>query len=148
MLVVDASVLAVALADDSSDGDTVRARLRGERLAAPELVDLEVASVLRRQFRRGGIDLRRASLALTDLAALPLLRASHRSLLSRSWELRDNLTIYDAVYVALAEALQATLLTGDQRMAQSTGPRCDFEVLRPTRVGAAPRVEAWTTDRS
>ena len=69
MLVVDASVLAVALADDGPDGDAARSRLRGETLAAPELVDLEVASVLRRQDRAGLLDTRRANLALTDLAA-------------------------------------------------------------------------------
>lgn len=129
MLVVDASVVAVALADDGSDGDHIRARLRGERLAAPELVDLEVVSVLRRQYLAGALNLRRAELALTDLEALPLQRASHLSLLSRCWELRENLTAYDAAYIALAEALNATLLTGDRRLARAAGPRCDIEVV-------------------
>jgi len=129
VIVVDASVLAVALADDGPDGDRARVRLRGERLTAPELLDLEVASVLRRQAREGAIDARRAALALADLAALPLQRAPHRSLLTRCWELRDNLTIYDAAYVALAEALHASLLTGDKRLARATGPRCHIEVL-------------------
>ena len=105
MLVVDASVLAVALADDGPDGDTARARLRGETLAAPELVDLEVTSALRRQRHAGLLDERRSILALTDLASLPLQRASHVPLLFLCWELRENLTIYDAAYVALAEAL-------------------------------------------
>ncbi len=131
MIVVDASVLAVAVADDGQDGDHARARLRGEHLAAPELLDLEVTSVLRRQMRAGLIDGRRASLALADLAAMPLQRAPHRPLLGRCWELRDNLTIYDAAYVALAEALKASLLTGDKRLAGATGPRCHIEVLRP-----------------
>jgi predicted nucleic acid-binding protein len=133
VIAVDASVLAVALADDGQDGDHARARLREERLTAPELVDLEVASVWRRQMREGAIDVRRAALALADLAALPLRRASHRPLLARCWELRDNLTIYDASYVALAEALDVTLLTGDGRLARATGPRCHIEVLRPAR---------------
>ena len=132
MLVVDASVLAVAIADDGQDGDQARARLRGERLAAPELVDLEVTSVLRCQILGGATDARRSHLAMADLAALPLLRATHRPLLARCWELRDNLTIYDAAYVALAEALQATLLTGDRRLARATGPTCHIEVFRPT----------------
>jgi predicted nucleic acid-binding protein len=57
----------------------------------------------------------------------------HTPLLARCWELRDNLTIYDAVYVALAEALQAPLLTGDRRLAGSTGPRCVIEVVKPAR---------------
>lgn len=132
MLVVDASVLATALADDGHDGDRARSRLRGERLAAPELVDLEVASVLRRQVTVKAVDPRRAALALTDLLALPLRRASHRPLLARCWELRENLTAYDAAYVALAEALQANLLTGDMKLARASGPRCHVEVLRPS----------------
>ena len=130
MIVVDASVLAVALGDDGPDGDSARDRLRGERLAAPELVDLEVISVWRRQLRAGDIEPRRANLALADLAALPLRRAAHRPLLGRCWELRDNLTVYDASYVALAEALDVTLLTGDGWLSRATGPRCHIEVLR------------------
>ena len=130
MLVVDASVLAVALADDGPDGDAARTRLRSETLAAPELVDLEVTSVLRRQNRAGLLDARRAQLAMGDLAALPMRRAPHVSLLARCWELRHNLTAYDAAYVALAEALDATLLTGDRRLARAAGPTCDIEVLR------------------
>jgi predicted nucleic acid-binding protein len=86
--------------------------------------------VWRRQIHDGAMDARRAALALADLAALPLRRAAHQALLARCWELRDNLTIYDASYVALAEALEVTLLTGDGRLARSTGPRCRIEVLR------------------
>ncbi len=129
MLVVDASILAVALADDGPDGDAARARLRGETLTAPELVDLEVASVLRRQNRVGLLDNGRAELALTDLAALPMQRAAHLPLLTRCWELRGNLTAYDAAYVALAEALDATLLTGDRGLAHAAGPTCTIELL-------------------
>jgi predicted nucleic acid-binding protein len=131
VIVADASVLVVALADDGPDGDQARARLSGERLAMPELADLEVASVLRRQLRAGAIDARRAGLALDDLAALPARRASHLPLLARCWELRDNLTPYDAAYVALAEAMRATLLTGDRRLARAPGTRCDIEILQP-----------------
>ena len=121
MLVVDASVLVVALADDGPDGDQARARLRGERLVLPELADLEIVFVLRRQIRGGAIDTRRAGLALEDLAALPARRAP---------QLRDNLTVYDAAYVALAEAMQATLLTGDRRLAGASGLRCPIEILQ------------------
>lgn len=130
MLVVDASVLVVALADDGVDGDVARARLRGEDLAAPELIDLEVASVLRRRLAGGHLDLRRAELALDDLWDVPMARVPHRRLIARCWELRSNLTVYDAAYVSLAEALEATLLTGDSRLARASGPRCSIEVHR------------------
>ena len=129
MLVVDASILATALADDGDDGDLVRARLRGERLIAPELVDLEVVSVLRGQLRAGALDARRARLALTDLNELPMRRAAHGPLLARCWELRENLTVYDVAYVALAESAGADLLTADRRLAKAPGPRCRIEVL-------------------
>lgn len=129
MLVVDASVLVVAVADDGRDGDAARVRLRGEQLSAPELVDLEVASVLRRQVMGGRIDARRATSALADLEALPIDRAPHRPLVERCWELRDTVSVYDAAYVALAEALGATLLTADARLGRASGPRCTIEVL-------------------
>ena len=133
VLVVDASVLAVALLDDGPDGDLVRHRLRGEQLAAPALIDLEVASVWRGLSRGGHLDARRVALALDDLRDLPIHRVEHTSLLVRCWELRDNLTIYDAAYVALAEALEAPLITGDRRLARSTGPRCVIEVVETAR---------------
>jgi predicted nucleic acid-binding protein len=133
VIVADASVLVVALADDGPDGDQARARLSGEHLAMPELADLEVTSVLRRQMRSGALDARRAGQALDDLAALPARRAPHRPLLARCWELRDNLTPYDAAYVALAEAMNATLLTGDRRLARAPGSHCAIEVLQPGR---------------
>ena len=131
MIVADASVLVVALADDGPDGDQARARLRGEQLTVPELADLEIASVLRRQMKAGILNARRARLALDDLAALPARRAPHRPLLPRCWELRDNLTIYDAAYVALAEAMNTTLLTGDQKLARPPGPQCPIEIFQP-----------------
>jgi predicted nucleic acid-binding protein len=129
VLVVDASVLATALGDDDADGDRARARLRGEALAAPDLVDLEVASVLRGRLAGGHLSLRRAELALTDLAALPLDRVAPLRLIPRCWDLRDNLTVYDAAYVALAEALAVPLLTADSRLAKATGPECSIELL-------------------
>ncbi|MGL5816388.1 MAG: type II toxin-antitoxin system VapC family toxin [Phycicoccus sp.] len=129
MLVVDASVLATALGDDGSDGGRARDRLRGEALTAPELVDLEVISVWRRQHRAGRMPTRRVRLALDDLVDLPVRRVPHRALLDRCWELRDALTPDDAAYVALAEALGAALLTADRRLGRSPGPRCRVEVL-------------------
>jgi predicted nucleic acid-binding protein len=133
VLVVDASVLVVALADDGMDGDAARTRLRGEELAAPELLDLEVTSVLRKQRSAGLIDDRRALLALTDLRALPIHRAPHLPLLSRCWELRENLTMYEAAFVTLAELLQADLLTADGRLAAAPVLHCGIEVLQPGR---------------
>lgn len=130
MIVVDASVLAPALADDGVDGDRVRERVRDEQLAAPELIDLEILSTLRRAVRSGRLDERRSGQALDDLAALPLRRVSHQALLRRAWDLRDNLTAYDAAYVALAEALDALLLTADAAMGKASGIRCEVEVLR------------------
>jgi predicted nucleic acid-binding protein len=129
VIVVDASVLAPALADDGADGDRARLRLRGEQLVAPELVDLEVLSTLRRAVRAGRLDERRSGQALDDLAALPLRRVPHLPLLTRAWELRDNLTAYDAAYVALAESLRALLLTADGGIGKASGVRCDVEVL-------------------
>ncbi len=129
MLVVDATVVASAVGDDGADGDRARDRLRGETLAAPELLDLEVASVLRRQVSFQAMAARRAELALADLAAMPVQRVSHRALVARCWQLRDNLSIYDAAYVALAEAIGADLLTGDRALARAPGPTCRIEVL-------------------
>lgn len=134
MLVVDASVLAVALLDDGQDGDHLRTRLHGEDLAAPSLVDLEVVSVWRGLARGGQLDPRRVAFALDDLRAMPIQRVDHRALVLRCWELREDLTVYDACYVALAEALHTTLLTGDRRIARVPGPACPIEVVKPLHV--------------
>jgi len=91
------------------------------RLAAPELVDLEVAAVLRRLVLTGEVDQARAEQALRDWRALPIRRYRHGLLLPRVWDLRDNLTAHDASYVALAEALEVPLLTCDGRLARSMG---------------------------
>jgi len=130
VLVVDASVLAPALADDGPDGDAARARMRGNALAAPELIDLETTSVIRRRLAAGALDTRRAALALTDLFELPLRRAPHRPLLARCWELRENMTVYAAAHVALAELLGAVLVTADARLVKTPGARCTLELLR------------------
>jgi len=130
VIVVDASILAAALGDDGSDGERARGHLTGERLFAPELIDLEVASVWRRAVRAGRLGGRRARQALADLATLPLARAPHQPLMSRIWELRDNLTPYDAAYIALAEALETPLLTADRRLARAPGAHCEIKLLR------------------
>ena len=129
MIVVDASIVVTALADDGQDGDRARQRVKGERLTAPHLIDIEVASAWRRLVAEGALDDRRAQLAMIDLLALRLDRVPHGALLERCWELRENLTVYDGAYVALAEILQVTLLTGDSRIEQAPGPHCPIEVL-------------------
>jgi len=133
VLVVDASVLITALADDDEDGEAARARLAGQPISAPELIDLEIVSVLRREQRAGRMAKRRAELALADLHDLPMQRVSHRRLLARCWELRDTMTAYDASYVALAEALDVVLVTADQRLARASGSRCSIEVMTSQR---------------
>ncbi|MGV0741311.1 type II toxin-antitoxin system VapC family toxin [Mycolicibacterium sp. XJ870] len=129
VIVVDASVLAVALGDDGVDGQRARQRLAGETLAAPELVDLEVVSVWRRQVTAKQMPARRASDAVTDLEDLPLRRFSHRPLLRRIWELRRVITPYDAAYVALAEALGVVLSTADGRLSRASGINCEIETI-------------------
>ena len=108
---------------------TVR-RIGHEAAIAPHLLDLEVASVLRSMLRRGAIPEPVALTALRELAALPIMCVLHGPLLARCWELRDNLTVYDAAYVALAETTDATLLTSDRRLAGAPGVRCEVELLR------------------
>ncbi len=130
MIVVDASVLANALADDQADGDVARARLAGvDDLVAPDLVDIETTAVLRKRWLAGNLTAHRFSTAITDLDDLQLTRFPALPLLRRAYELRANLTAYDAAYVALAEALDCALLTGDARLARAPGLSCPVEVI-------------------
>lgn len=129
MIVVDASVLVTALADDGEDGDRARERLRNERLAAPHLIDIEVLSAWRRLAATGPIDERRAELALADLRALRIERVPHVALIDRCWELRAIMTIYAAAYVALAELIDSVLVTADAKLAAAPGSTCAVEVL-------------------
>ncbi|OBI13377.1 twitching motility protein PilT [Mycobacterium sp. E2327] len=130
MIVVDAGVLAVALGGDGADGQHARARLAGETLVAPELVDLEVVSVWRRHVAAKLMPARRAASALADLADLPLRRSSHQPLLDRIWELRHVVTPYDAAYIALAEVLGVVVLTADTRLSRASGLHCGIEIVR------------------
>lgn len=125
MIVVDAS----ALVDVFVGAGSAVERLSGQDLAAPHLVDAEVASVLRRKSLAGVLDDRQARRALQDLAGLQITRHGHLGLLARAWELRANVTAYDALYVALAEALGVSLVTLDARLAGAPGVRATVEVL-------------------
>jgi len=128
MLIVDASCLYEIVADGSK-AQVARARLRSDPdLAAPYLVDAEVLGVIRRDAMLGRIDATTAHQAVEDLRDWPGERFGHQLLLTRAWELRDRVRSWDALYVALAEALGGTLLTFDERLARSTGFACDVEV--------------------
>ncbi|RBP15774.1 putative nucleic acid-binding protein [Roseiarcus fermentans] len=130
MIVVDASALLEFLLRTPA-ASAVEERLfsAGEALHAPHLVDLEIAQVLRRYVRGGQMPAGRGREALDDLGALRLARWPHDALLPRVWALRANLTAYDAAYVALAEALDAPLVTRDRRLAAAPGLRARVEVL-------------------
>lgn len=125
VIVVDASVLAVALGDDGTDGQHARERLAGQTLVAPELVDVEVVSVWRRHVAAKLMPARRAASAVADLRDLPLRRSPHQPLLQRIWELRHVVTPYDAAYIALAEALEVPLVTADAHLSRASGVRCE-----------------------
>jgi predicted nucleic acid-binding protein len=118
MIVIDAStVLELLLNTEDADVVAERVFVPGERLHAPHLLDLEVAQVLRRYAIAGALTDERGRQALDDLDDLPLDRYPHALFLRRIWELRHNLTAYDAAYVALAETLGATLVTRDAALA-------------------------------
>lgn len=129
MLVVDASVITPVVADGGIDGDSLRARLRGEAIAGPDLLRIEVMSAVRRQARTGSLSRAQADSAIEDLFDLPVSVYPTLPLLRRAWALRDNITPYDACYVVLAEALGCALLTADVRLATAPGCRCAVEVV-------------------
>ncbi len=130
MIVVDASALLEALLRTPA-AKVVERWLFDDRqtLHAPHLIDLEVAQVIRWYAGNGEIADERGRMALIDLADLPLHRYPHDFLLPRVWDLRNNLTAYDAVYVALAEALDAPRITRDKRLAAAAGHRVRIELV-------------------
>jgi predicted nucleic acid-binding protein len=129
LIVVDASVVVEAFLRRHASATIDRIFSAERVLHAPQLLDLEVAQVIRRYALRGEITQFRARQMLDLLRKAPMARYPHTPLLPRIWELRENLTAYDAAYVALAEALRGTLLTCDERIARAPGIRASVEVV-------------------
>ena len=131
MIVVDASVLANVVGDDGGDGDRARREVRaGGDMAAPDLVDVETVAVLRRRWLAKAISESRFVAAIDDLEDLGIDRYPTLGFMRRAYELRNNITAYDAAYVALAEILECELLTADERLSKAVGPRCAVRLLR------------------
>ena len=127
-LVVDASLVIAALVDSGADGSWAEGIVGSDALAAPHLLPVEVANVLRRASMAGDISADSASLAHADLLRLRVDLFGYEPFAERVWALRDTLTAYDGWYVALAETLDAPLATLDRRLARSPGPRCRFVI--------------------
>ena len=126
MIVIDASAAVLGLLND---GDA-RAKLGDEAAVCPHLADSEIAHALRAQVRRGQVKTIDATRAIDTWGRLGIERVGVAGLLGRIWELRDNVSAYDATYVAVAEALGSTLVTADGRLARASGPRCTITVVR------------------
>ena len=131
MIVLDASAAIALLLDTQPHAARLQERLAspGEAFHAPHLIDLEVAQTLRRYVLRGDFYPERAAIALDDLTALGIQHHSHSMFLPRIWHLRDNMTAYDAMYVALAEALDAPLVTLDRRLHAAAGTHATIELF-------------------
>jgi predicted nucleic acid-binding protein len=131
-LVIDASMVVAALVDSGTDGRWAESLLTSDSLAAPHLLTAEAANILRRSPLAGAISAEQASLAHADLLDLRVELFPYAPFATRIWDLRDNVTCYDAWYVALAETLSAPLATLDARLAKASGPRCRFLVSPPS----------------
>lgn len=125
-LVVDASVVVAALVDRGPTGRWAESILGVDQLVAPALLHVEVSNILRRLEASGKLAEPVASLAFRDLLALPVEAVAFEPFAARIWELRPNVTGYDAWYVAVAEALGVPLATLDTRLSRAEGPRCAF----------------------
>jgi predicted nucleic acid-binding protein len=129
VIVIDASILANLIGDDGTDGDRAREVVDGQELSLPDLADVEVVSVLRRRWLAKTMTARRFAAAIDDLGALPADRYPVLPFMPRAYELRANVSAYDATYVALAEQLDCALVTADRRLASAPGPRCAITVI-------------------
>lgn len=120
-LVVDSSAVVALLLANGRDVKRLRSLLSDRPIYVPELLDIEVMSVVRRLNRSGELTDQQAEAVLTALAEFPAIRVTHRALLPHAWSLRTNVSAYDASYVALAMRLSATLVTADARLARAVG---------------------------
>src|SRR5262245_52159657 len=127
-LVVDASVVVAALIDDGADGRWSEQLLVSEPLAAPHLLMVEAANILRRATIARELSDDTAALAHADLLQLRVELFPYDVVAERAWELRKTVTAYDAWYVALAESLGAPLATLDRKLTRASGPRCEFQL--------------------
>jgi predicted nucleic acid-binding protein len=125
--VVDAPLVVSALVDSGATGAWAESLLTAEPLGAPHLMPAEAANILRRAAAAGDISADAASLAYADLLDLRVELFPYAPFAARTWELRDNVTCYDAWYIALAESLESRVATLDLRLARASGPRCGFE---------------------
>jgi len=132
LIVLDASALVSILLDPGPSAEPIRERVErpGESIHVPHLLDIEVLKVLRHHTLRGILAKERGATALQDLESTKLTRYPHTPLLGRIWDLRENLTAYDAAYIALAEALAAPLVTMDERLARAPGNHATVELYR------------------
>lgn len=126
MTVVDASVVVAALLDEGRDGEWARGVLSEPSVGAPHLLPVEVTQAIRRLVQGGSVSGDVGALALEDLADLAIALFEFGPVARRVWELRDNLTAYDAWYVALAESFEVPVATLDRRLAAAPGSRCEF----------------------
>ena len=127
-MVVDASVVSTAVVETT--GPAAEALGRSSALAAPSLLDLEVIQTIRRKVQAGALTAAAGSEAINRLKRLPIARHPHAALVDRIWALRENLTAYDASYVALAERLRVTFLTADTAFTRAPGIRCPVKLVR------------------
>ena len=129
MIVVDASVVVSALLVNGPEGEAARQALRSDAAHAPHLLDVEVTSAVRRWVLAGRFGVEEARSSIRDLADLAITRHGHEPLLDRVLELRDAVSAYDGTYIALAELLGATMVTGDRRLSRAPGVRCPVSVI-------------------